>query len=700
MTVSIRIKEHNSTLLPALTLGGILIVAWFVYSPGLSGGFLFDDWGNLPPLGALGPIDNWHALVTYLLSGIASATGRPIAMLSFLIDANNWPAPPEPFKYTNILIELLNGTLLTWLTFKLARLFNIGDKRAAWVAVLSAGMWLLHPLMVSTTLFVVQRMAMLAATFVFAGLLCYLRGRRLLVRGRSRAGYLWMSVGIGLCGLLATLSKENGALLPVFVLVIERFVVQQPGSELRMERALPGWRLWKTVFLYLPLSLLAGYLLFHLPSMLHEYSDSRNFTLSERLLTEARILVHYLYVLFIPRAYTAGLFHDDIPLSTGLFHPWTTLPAIMLIAGLFVLGWRARKRHPALSLAIFFYFGGQLLESTFIPLELYFEHRNYLPAAFLFFPLALWIVTGPRLTRHARVLISAAVLAGLASLTWMRADLWGHPFQQALVWAHEDPGSPRAQSTLSLYLMRQGNYAGANQILKNVADAHPDNVMVQLNRLTALCGLGDVSRTQLHSAAHALAHAKVGARVAYNAIGKFISYYSAKRCSGLDPVALNTLIQAALNNPHVSHDSGWRQNMLALRGRLQLAQGHVSMALRQFEKSLAAQARPGAALYEAALLGTMHHPHEALALLRYFKGLQPWTPQGFDVAHLRSIWLAHERYYPDQMAHMERVLRAAIDKHNQKTLTGSIPQSHAPRNGTFPTGSSTIPAVPSSGDAG
>lgn len=651
-----RILSPESTWLAAVVFAGLLITAWFVYAPGLSGSFLFDDWGNLPPLGAMGPIDNWHALVTYLLSGIASPTGRPVAMLSFLIDANNWPAPPEPFKYTNILIELLNGALLTWLTFQLARLFNIGDKRAAWVAVLSAGLWLLHPLMVSTTLFVVQRMAMLAATFVFAGLLCYLHGRRKLVGGRPRAGYLWMSVGIGVCGLLATLSKENGALLPLFVLVIERFVLQQPWSALRIQRPSPAWRIWKGIFIYLPLALLAGYLLSHVPAMLSGYADSRGFTLGQRLLTEARIMVHYLYVLLIPRAYTAGLFNDNIAVSTGLLHPWTTLPSIGVIASLLLLGWRARNRYPALSLTIFFYFSGQLLESTIIPLELYFEHRNYLPGALLFFPLAMWLVTGRKFPRRGRAAIAISLLAIMAGQTWLRSTLWGKPFEQSLVWAQENPGSPRAQTTLSLHLVRKRNFRAATEILMRVAKDHPDNIMVELNLVSSLCDQGGVPPAQLAATRHALATAKIGGRVAYNAIGKFIRHYRTGTCSGLGSAQLNGLIQSALSNRRINHNSGWLQDMLALRGELRLAQGRPLEALEEFKRSLAAQARPGAALYEAALLGSAHHPRAGLALLQYFETLPPWTPQGFNVGHLRALWLDHEHYYSRQITRVRGLL--------------------------------------------
>ncbi len=75
------------------------------------GDFLFDDFGNLPTLGATGPVDNWPTFWRYLTSGIADPTGRPIALLSFLADAQNWPTDPYPFKRTNLLLHLINASV-------------------------------------------------------------------------------------------------------------------------------------------------------------------------------------------------------------------------------------------------------------------------------------------------------------------------------------------------------------------------------------------------------------------------------------------------------------------------------------------------------------------------------------------------------------------------------------------------------------
>ena len=93
-------------------LAGLLLVAWLAYSPGLSGGFLFDDFVNLNAIGATGPVDDWPTFWRYVTSGSADPTGRPLAMLSFLLEARDWPADPHPFLRDNLILHLLNGLLL------------------------------------------------------------------------------------------------------------------------------------------------------------------------------------------------------------------------------------------------------------------------------------------------------------------------------------------------------------------------------------------------------------------------------------------------------------------------------------------------------------------------------------------------------------------------------------------------------------
>lgn len=393
-------------------------IATWAYYPGLRGGFLFDDFINLPLLGTDGPITHWATFWRYVTSGHADPTGRPMALLSFLIDASDWPANPYPFKRTNLIIHLINGALLTRLLYQLGRQhFDSANKaveyRLLLAAILGAAIWLLHPLLVSTTLYIVQREAMLPATFTLVGLLLWLRGRSSMLRGKYGAGLMWLSFGLGGCTLLAVLSKANGILLPALALTIEftllngsdrthqgvinQFQHESPLSptpleaeQLARNRACYRRSMW--LLAGLPSLIVAAYLAYAgWYGATHDISAVRPWTLGQRLLTEPRVLAEYLKLLWLPRPFTTGLFNDHIVASTSLFQPMSTLLSLLLIAALITTALLMRKHRPIIALAILFYFVGQSMESSTIALELYFEHRNYLPAMLLFWPLALWL---------------------------------------------------------------------------------------------------------------------------------------------------------------------------------------------------------------------------------------------------------------------------------------------------------------------
>ena len=82
------------------------------------------------------------------------------------------------------------------------------EQQAIWIALIASGIWLLHPYFVSTTLYVVQRMAQLATLFTLIGIIGYLKARLLLAH-KPILAYFYMALSIGLCTILATYSKEK-----------------------------------------------------------------------------------------------------------------------------------------------------------------------------------------------------------------------------------------------------------------------------------------------------------------------------------------------------------------------------------------------------------------------------------------------------------------------------------------------------------
>ena len=210
----------------AIAWGVVFLAAILAYWPGLQGPFVLDDFSTLGALGNLGGVTDWDSFKAFVFGGTAGPTGRPLALVSFLIDGNNWPTDPWPFKRTNLVIHLLNGALLGLLTRQILQLLDFDRESAARLALVSAAAWLLHPFLVSTTLYAVQRMAQLAMLFSIGGMIMYLYGRSLLGTNKTKA-YLVMTVSLGVFTVLATLSKENGVLLPILIGVDEITILTQ-----------------------------------------------------------------------------------------------------------------------------------------------------------------------------------------------------------------------------------------------------------------------------------------------------------------------------------------------------------------------------------------------------------------------------------------------------------------------------------------
>lgn len=655
-------------ILPGFAFALLLGLGFCIYQPGLAGGFLFDDYANLPTLGAFGPINDTSTLARYLTSGSADPTGRPVAVASFLLDAQTWPADPQPFKRTNLLIHLLNGALLIWLLLWLGRERHIPEQHAQHAAVLGGALWLLHPLFVSTTLYIVQREAMLPATFSLLGLLGYLHGRNQLLHGQAWRGGILAAASIGTATLLATLSKANGVLLPLLALTLEFTILRAPSPS-----AVRGLNALRVLVLGLPTGLLLAYLLHLFPADLGVVPGARPWSYAQRLLTEPRVLLDYLRLLWLPGPYTSGLFNDQFIPSTGLLRPWTTLPALLLVIALPLAAWGLRHRFPLLAAAILFYLAGQLLESSFIALELYFEHRNYLPALLMFWPLAVWL-TAPGKHRWSKMLLSLLLVLMLAGMTHLRSSLWGNQTEQALLWAELNPGSPRAIAYAAQFEMHWGQAAQAEQRLRHAIAQHPDEPQLSINLLGARCQQGSVGEDDLALAVHSLYTTRTGTGLLFHWFAEAIVQAESNSCAGLDYRGLQTLIDAAWKNPQIADIPGRRQDLLHLEGRMALAQGNATTALQKFNIALQTEPKLAIALNQAALLGSAGLPCAGIAHLDLLTTLQPqWQPAGFNMADIHARLLQAQGYWSHEISHIQTQLRHDAQ---QKLPQGCSPQQH------------------------
>jgi len=402
-----------------------LLATAVVYWPGLQGAFIYDDITNFERLdpwlqGQIG----WKDVV---LEHTAGPLGRPLAMATFLANAGTTGMDPFYFKLTNLLLHLLIGLVVYAVILRLARRDPLLSHSPETLALVVSAIWLLHPMMVGTVLYVVQRMAMLSVLFMLLALLAYLLGRQRIETGQPRAGALWIWIGVPGFTLLAALSKENGLLAPLLCAVVE-WVYYRPKSGIRRPAIVRAF-LW----INLALPALAGLILFILkPEFFLLGFENRPFSLSDRLLTESRVLFDYVGNVLVPVGPSMSLFRDDYRISTGLLSPWTTVFALGGWAFVLLCAVRLRDRIPAFSAGAGIFLSGHAMESSILPLMIYFEHRNYLPALGIFLAVAGVIsygyqkihgkLTNPVLLTRAVV---TAMLVVLSAATFARASLWG-----------------------------------------------------------------------------------------------------------------------------------------------------------------------------------------------------------------------------------------------------------------------------------
>lgn len=442
-----------SRLFHPLLLLCILAVTVACYLPGLTGSFIFDDGVNITQNSQL-RIDSLSlsSLSQAAFSGNAGMLKRPISMTSFALDYYVSGMDARHFKITNLAIHLVNGVLVFFLSSQLLVLYQRlwspeqSRRNVFWIAATLSAIWLLHPFNLTGVLYVVQRMTSLSTLFTLSGLILYVHGRTALLNG-NRSGLATIIAAIFIATPLAALSKENGALLPFLILATEVTLLRWRAPDQNTQRILVMIVGLSTAIL----ALLGTLYLWKHPGLISGGYLTRDFTLIERLMTEARVLWFYIHMILLPNMSMMGLHHDDIPISQSLLSPLSTLPSILGL--LFVAGgaFALRNRHPLLAFGTAFFLIGHTLESSIIPLEIAFEHRNYLPMFGILLPLAYYALTPEFHSSSLRLRqASFAILVILfAGLTASRAYQWGYPLQMRTLEAQRHPLSMRANTDIA-----------------------------------------------------------------------------------------------------------------------------------------------------------------------------------------------------------------------------------------------------------
>ncbi|WP_323753984.1 hypothetical protein [Marinobacter sp.] len=563
----------------------LFVVVFLVYFPGFDGPFLFDDYPNLSQLASVGGVNDWESFLAFVLGGFSGPTGRPVSLMSFLVNTTNWPADPYGFKVVNVFVHTLNGLLIFLVTRSLlvvAGSEKATGRRFSWLALFCAAVWLLHPYLTSTTLYVVQRMAMLSALFCLWGMYLYLKGRQLVARGSSR-GVVLMFLGVGLSTVLAVFSKENGAVLPSLILIYELTLGAKSPIDSRVFGA------FKVIALVLPSIALLLYLsqIAYRNGFFVSYG-SRDFSPYERLLTQSRVIFSYLESWFIPSFSGGRLFYDDFEVSRSWLSPRTTLVSVIAMCTLVLLAVLCRKRFPFFSFAFLFFLGSQLIESTTVGLEIKFDHRVYLGSAFLSLPFAVFAYE--RLSPRLNKVMVGTVLVVLSAATCSASSLWGSYEQMTLVWAAKQPMSVRAQTEAAQMQFNSGRPEASLQILDAASERMPNNFRLRLTQALVQCRRGVSPRNAMLRVVDAAKLAPYSHRD-FGLLGSFFKGAIQSECVGISLEDFIAVVDELMRSaPDFTPRTMIYSQLHYYYGLALLRGGYFGLAQTHFDESLESRA--------------------------------------------------------------------------------------------------------------
>ena len=404
---------------------------------------------------------------------------RPVACLTFALNYYFGGTGVYGYHLVNLIIHLLSSIFLflfVYHTLNLPILKARYGPCSYFIALISAVLWAINPVQTQAVTYVVQRMTSMAGLFCIMAMYFYLKGRTSTPKLLRSTHYL-LSMG---CGILALGSKENAVMLPVVILIYDLFLLQGVTKK-NLKRY--SFFLLIAVLACLALALfIAGPSIFNPKSLISGYQN-RGFTLPERLLTEPRVILFYVSLLLYPMPDRLCLEHG-ITLSTSLTTPISTVMSIAAILLILCMAAAGARKWPFISFCIIFFFLNHLIEASAFPLELIFEHRNYLPSMLFFVPLSILLSNGIRFFSKKRVLrgflimFAILVLIGWGHSTYARNGIWKNDGLLSFDCIEKYPDLARPHHNLARFYAQNKQYQDAiNEYLISLSKQNINNLV-------------------------------------------------------------------------------------------------------------------------------------------------------------------------------------------------------------------------------
>lgn len=454
-----------------IMLGILVVFPFLIYVNCLHNAFVFDD---VPLVSQNQRNRSLHDLpyIFGLKKNIISY--RPVRMASYVLDYfsnkhiwNNFESlvgryegydvglNPFGYHFSNLVYHLITVVLVFLVVNALT-----GTILVAFIAAL---LFSIHPVHTESVTYISGRRDILSTLFYLLGFYSFIRYRTCLK---------WKYIALFLlCYVLALGSKEMAVTLPLLC-----FCYDVVGC-LQVDSAKGSLSSFKKIFssikgivvrcryFYLMLFLAAACFTYYKvwiksPSQRYSFYGESIYV---NFLTVAKIMIHYLKLMFYPINLTADYSYNSFPLARSLFEPATFAAILILVFILYGL-WRLINTSPLLSFGVLWWFLTLLPVCQIFPHhELLAEHYLYLPSVGFFLCGALIITKGIETCKWRTitcislclVIVLFSVRAACRNLDWRNGiTLWEKTIRRV-------PDCVRAQNNLGVCYYRLKRYQEA-----------------------------------------------------------------------------------------------------------------------------------------------------------------------------------------------------------------------------------------------
>ena len=479
--VAPQLRDTKTSYFNILAIVLLIILGTAIYSNAFHSSFQFDgelDITNNPDIKNL---SNLRTIFNFLPT-------RFITYLSLAINYHFGQLNVPGYHLFNLLVHLCAAIMVWWLIILTLQTPPLRDKKISnhsdIIAFFTALIFVSHPIQTQAVTYIIQRAASLATLFYVSSLAFYVKSRLVQHEGNKATGIPYYILSF-IALILAMFSKEMTITLPFMILMYELCFFREEGID--WKHTIPFF----ITLLIIPVTMAVTKSV-NFGEMRLVRETSPGILPSDYLLTQSRVIVTYIRLLFVPVNQNLDY---DYSISKTLFDI-PTLSSLIILAIILIAALRIFRKYKLISFGIFWFFLTLLPESSIIPIQdVIYEHRLYLPMVgyAVFLVSAVYYIFENKGTKPVIAILSIAAVS-YSILTYNRNFVWKDEFTLWNDTVRKSPNKARPLYNRGNAYIDKGNINQAISDYNKAIELNPKNADAYNNRGNAYLKKSDFDR--------------------------------------------------------------------------------------------------------------------------------------------------------------------------------------------------------------